>query len=320
MEHLSGTTTWLHSAAGWREAAPGKRVAGEVLWVRTADRADFAELARQLGLPVDVVRSAGTRGPSGRHHRPHVEHLEGGVFLTAPTITYRDSTADVLTGEVTFLVLDGVVLTAESGSAGVLDAVAERLDEPATIDRLSAGVLSGLLAVLVTTASDVELALADDVEELEQTVFSPGHTTPVEQIYALKREIAEARRALIPLVVELPELVSDPDDHATADAWVRRLSTAVDRLDQRLAAHDDLLADMLSAHLALVSVRQNDDVRRISAWAAIAAAPTLIASVYGMNFDTMPELGWPWGYPVAIGVMAAVCVALHRLFTRSGWL
>ncbi|WP_024288583.1 magnesium and cobalt transport protein CorA [Cellulomonas sp. KRMCY2] len=320
MEQLSGATTWLHSPAGWREAPPGARQAGEVIWVRATDRADFAELAPQLGLPVDVVRDAGTHGPSGRHHRPHVEHLEGGVFLTAPTIIFRDSTTDVLTGEVTCLVLDGVVLTAETGTAGILDLVAERLTEPTTTDRLSAGVLSALLSALVMTASDVELALGEEVEELEKAVFSPGHTTPVERIYALKREIAEARRALVPLGTELPELVSDPDDHASADAWVRRLSTAVDRLDGRLDAHDDLLADMLSAHLALVSVRQNDDVRRISAWAAILAAPTLIASVYGMNFQNMPELGWPWAYPLVVGLMAAMCVALHRLFTRSGWL
>lgn len=320
MKDVSGTRFWQHSADGWQEAVPAALGSGGIVWVRTADKDDFVELAPRLGLPVDVVRAAGTRGPSGRHHRPHVEHLEGGVFLAAPTITYRDATADVLTGEVTCLVLDRVVLTAESGSAGILDQVAERLAEPVSTDRLSAGVLSALLSTLVATASDVELALADEVQTLEVAVFSPGHPTPVEQIYALKREIAEARRALVPLGAELPELVSDPDDHAAADSWVRRLSTAVDRLDRRLDAHDDLLTDMLSAHLALVSVRQNDDVRRISAWAAIAAAPTLIASVYGMNFRQMPELTWPWGYPVAIGAMAAICVVLHRLFTRSGWL
>ena len=143
---------------------------------------------------------------------------------------------------------------------------------------------------------------------------------PVERIYALKREIAEARRALVPLESELPELVVGPDEAAPADAWVRRLVRAVDRLDRRLAAHDSLLVDMLSAHLALVTVRQNDTIRRISAWAAIVAIPTLIASIYGMNFRHMPELSWYWSYPAVVGIMVVLSVVLHRLFRRSGWL
>ena len=85
-------------------------------------------------------------------------------------------------------------------------------------------------------------------------------------------------------------------------------------------AYDDLLSDMLSVHLSQVSVRQNEDVRKISSWAAIAAAPTLVASIYGMNFEHMPELTWTYGYPLAIAAMGAVCYSLYRLFRRSGWL
>ena len=288
-----------------------------------ADPADIVAVGARLGLPADVVERAGTRtnGGGGRI-RPHVEHLKGGgVHLTAPTLAYRDESDDVLTGEVTCLVLAGVVITAETGVAGVLDRVAERLTEPqATLDHLTGGVLSALWASLVEAASEVEGALGDAVTGLEDAVFATTETEPVERIYALKREIAEARRALVPLGAELPELVIGPDDSAPADAWVRRLILAVDRLDRRLDAHDDLLADMLSAHLALVSVRQNDTIRQISAWAAIVAIPTLVASIYGMNFRHMPELSWVWAYPATVALMAGVSLVLYRLFRRSGWL
>ena len=317
--------TWVHTSDGWHPAEPGTDGppfdvrAGDTVWVRAADHDDLLAAARELGLPADVVATAGTHGPSGRRGRPHVEHLTGGVFLATPTVAFSEEGADVLSGEVTCLALDGVVLTVETGPAEVLDEVAERLAAaPPTGDALTSGLLATLLAALVSGAAEVEAALGDAVEALDAEVFSASRTSPVEPIYALKREVAEARRALAPLTVELPELV--PADDEAGEVWQRRLTVAVDRLDHRLEAHDRLLADMLAAHLSLVSVRQNDDVRRISAWAAIAAAPTLIASVYGMNFHDMPELGWPWGYPAALAFMALVSVGLHRLFTRSGWL
>ncbi|WP_188079092.1 CorA family divalent cation transporter [Actinotalea subterranea] len=312
--------TWWHSPDGWHAGQPPARDDADVLWVRVASREEVPAVAERLGLPTDVVRSIGAHG-AGRHGRPHVQHLSGGVYLTAPTTSYRESTADVLTGEVTCLVLGGVVLTAEAGPAGCLDQVAELLATPQPApDRLTAGVLSALLAALVATASDVEARLSEAVEAVEETVFAGERTNPVEAIYALKREIAEARRGLVPLGAELADLVTDPDGRDAGDAWARKLVTAVDRLDRRLDAHDELLAALLSSHLALVSIRQGDDVRRISAWAAIVAVPTLVASVYGMNFHHMPELGWVGGYPAALGVMAGLSVLLHRLFTRSGWL
>lgn len=328
---MDGTTTWVRTAEGWHEAPPtgahGRPPTGEgvpegaVVWVRVPQRSGFSAVAEQLGLPPEVVQRCAEHEHIRHRSRAHVEHLDGGMLLTVPTIAYRESTHDVLSGEVTCLALDDVVLTAESGSAGVLANVASTLQRKhGSAGGRSGGVLSALLTGLVGGASDVELALGDAVQALESVVFSSRQSATVEQIYALKREVAEARRGLLPLGSELPELVTDPDDDADADAWLRRLTTAVDRLDHRLEAHDDLLSAMLTAHLAVVSVQQNDDMRRISAWAAIAAAPTLLAGVYGMNFRHMPELAWTWGYPGVIALMVGTSVVLHRLFTRSGWL
>ena len=151
-----------------------------------ASPGDIVTAGERLGLPAEVLERAGTRSPGGRA-RPHVEHLKGGgVHLTAPTLTYREASDDVLTGEVTCLVLAGVVITAETGAAGVLDRVAERLTEPqATLDQLTGGVMSALWASLVEAASEVEGSLASAVTGLEEAVFTSTETEPVGRIYAL---------------------------------------------------------------------------------------------------------------------------------------
>ena len=175
----------------------------------------------------------------------------------------------------------------------------------------------------MATASDVELALGDAVADVEKLVFEPRrHTDPVLPIYDLKREITEARRALLPITAELPELVSgSARSHVTFDKpLLDRLVSTVERIDRHLDAHDDLLSDMLSVHLSQVSVRQNEDMRKMSAWAAILVFPTIIGGIYGMNFDHMPELHWALGYPLAIALMAGGCVVLYRLFKKAGWM
>lgn len=287
-------------------------------WVRADDLSALVHLAGRAGVPPSLLDQLAPAARGRRGARPHVDQVQDSVLVVVPTLTI--SGPDVLGGTVVCLLHHGAALTAEIGPADVLSRVAHRLEQPGrpAVDRLSGGFLPALLATLVAAASDVEECLADEVEELETRVLPRARTAPSEAVYALKREIAEARRGVAPLAVELPELLELEGEGS--QAWLRRLSTAVDRLDHRLEAHDRLLADLLSTHLAQVSVQQNDDVRRISAWAAIAAAPTLIASVYGMNFAVMPELGWPWGYPAAIVVMVAVSAGLHRTFTRSGWL
>ncbi len=315
---MTGITTWTRTGQRWQP--DGVDEATDVVWVRVAERADFVEVGAHYGLPARVLEHVAATAP-GTRPRPHVELLEGGgVHLVAPTLTFA-AAHDVRTGEVSCLILGSVVLTAESGEAGILDSVADRLGEPQAFpDRLTGGVLSALLARLVESAAEVEADLAEAVEALEDVVFSVSHDTPVERIYALKREIAEARRALVPLGAELADLVTDPDSASAVDAWVRRLSTAVERLDHRLEDHDELCADMLSAHLALVSVRQNEQMRRISAWAATLAVPTLVAAIYGMNFRHMPELDWTLGYPAALAFMGGVALVVNRMFRRSGWL
>lgn len=312
----------------WRDTGldtllDGGRRAGPA-WVCVPTVAAIPEVATRLGLPEQVVREAGHRGPLARAGRPHVEHLSaGGVYVVAPTLSYATATRDVQTGLVTALVTRDLVVTAEEGDAGVLQATANKLRSPGPHPETGARqVLAALLATLVATAGEVEIGLGEAVAEAERFVFAQRPTDPLERIYGLKREIAEARRALVPLSSELLELDPETADGRSAEttAWLRRLVTMVDRVDGRLDAHDELLGDMLQVRLSQVSVRQNEDMRKISAWAAIAAVPTLVAGIYGMNFEHMPELTWTFGYPLVVGAMAVTCLVLYRVFKRSGWL
>lgn len=274
-----------------------------VFWTRVPHVRDLPDAARRADLPADVVARLGRLATAAAHERrPHAAWRSptGTLVLDLATVTLSEG-GEVEPGELVVVRHGDTVLVTESGGADVLGAAAET----ATGDPVAA-----LLMAVVTTAAEAEAGLADQVADVEDLVFDPEAETPVARVYALKRKVAEARRALAPLGV-LPEgLTPPPTDPARA----------ADRLAARLDALDAQLSDMLTAHLTLVTVRQNAQTRVISAWAAIIAAPTFIASLYGMNFRHMPELDWPWGYPGALGLMATLSLGLYAAFRRSGWL
>jgi magnesium transporter len=303
----------------------------EATWVVVAGLADLPRVAREIDLDttslalldhrVDRLRDAAAHSSAFAH----VDRSPAGhVLLSTPTIWYDEATRDVSTGSLTVVLDDHLVLTSETGDANILGQAAERLlSGVPTPDAGTHEVLAALLLTLLSEAGEVELGLGEAVADAERLVFSSDHEDPVERIYDLKREIAEARRALNPVLTALPELQAQSDDDRAArraSAWLTRVQAGTDRLDRHLEDQDHLLGDMLSAHLAQVGVRQNEDMRKISAWAAMIAVPTLIAGVYGMNFRHMPELTWLVGYPAAIVLMVVSCVVLYRAFRRSGWL
>jgi magnesium transporter len=168
----------------------------------------------------------------------------------------------------------------------------------------------------------VVAALGDDIERVEVEVFSPSRQRSVERIYKLKREAIDIEHAVAPLGEPVRRLATEPFPHVDEDVrtYFRDVHDHVVRETERIAAFRDLLASVLTANLTQVSIQQNEDVRRISAWVAIIAVPTMIAGIYGMNFEHMPELRWTFGYPLAIGVMLVACLGLYRYFKRAGWL
>jgi magnesium transporter len=157
---------------------------------------------------------------------------------------------------------------------------------------------------------------------VEESVFADTRTNDSARIYRLKREIAEFRRAVVPLREPMRRFAtgSVPGIDPESAPFFRDVADHVARVSDAIDSLDSLLSTAFDAHLAQISVQQNNDMRKISAWVAIAAVNTVIAGIYGMNFRHMPELDWPWGYPVALVVMLLSAVTLFRLFRRSGWL
>jgi magnesium transporter len=327
-------SAWVQGGGGWTATDPDGLLAQlaapepPAAWVHVDSLDLLADAARQAGVPESAVRRSTTGGDGvalGDPRHPQLRRLPGGGrYLVCPTLVYDARTRDVRTGLWAALVVDEVTITAEEGPAGLLAEVLEHLgeDEHLPPDRGS-HVFAAVLMALVRRAGDVESGVGEAVADVERVVFTPGADDPAEVVYDLKREIAEARRSLVPLLSAFPELVAEAEDaerETRTMRWLRRLDTILTKVDKHLDAHDALLGDMLSVHLARVSVQQNEDMRKISAWAAVIAVPTLIAGIYGMNFDHMPELHWLAGYPAALLLMAGAATVLYRLFKRSGWL
>ena len=168
---------------------------------------------------------------------------------------------------------------------------------------------------------DVTDRIEADIDAAEEGVFSRS-AMDVQRIYQLKRELVEFKRAVMPLARPLDALTSGhvPNVPMEMRRYIRDIADHHTRVTERVAGYDDLLSSILQASLAQVGVQQNNDMRKISAWVAIVAVPTMIAGIYGMNFQHMPELESKYGYPAALVSMAAACVLLYRNFKRRGWL
>jgi magnesium transporter len=277
---------------------------------RVAETLDLHPLAVE-----DAVRA---------HQRPKLERYDGGLlFMVLKTLWYVDQHDDVETGEIAVFVGSNYVVTVRHGEGGELHETRSRLEESA--DVLGHGPFAVLWAVCDSVVDNYERVAADlenDVQEIELEVFATTRSDQSKQIYHLKREVAEFRRAVMPLREPLlrfaqQQVAAMPSEAA---AFFRDVADHAIRVHEQVEALDSLLSSAHDAHMARISVQQNDDMRKISAWVAIAAVPTLIAGIYGMNFDHMPELHWKVGYPLALSLMAVVCLTLYRLFKKSGWL
>ncbi len=175
---------------------------------------------------------------------------------------------------------------------------------------------------VVDSYEEVAQQLEIDVDEVEESVFSPLRTHDSRRIYILKRELAEVRRAVNPLREPMKRFATGSVPLVTQEAapFFRDVADHVVRVSETIETLDALLSTAFDAHLARISVEQNQDMRKISAWVAIAAVGTLVAGIYGMNFDYMPELHWRYGYFYALGITVTASIVLYRLFKKSGWL
>jgi len=257
------------------------------------------------------------------HQRPKLERYDDALFLVLKTLWYVDETDEVETGEIALFVGRSYVVTVRHGAGAGLTGARRDLEQRAAV--LGHGPPSVVYAVsdrVVDEYQEVADALEIDVDEIERSVFSTERTSDAERIYLLKREVQEFRRAVGPLREPMSRFANGAVPGVPVDSapFFRDVLDHVIRVYDQVSALDDLLGNALTAHLARLSLQQNEDMRKISAWIAIAALPTMVAGIYGMNFDHMPELDWAYGYPLVVGAMAAACVALYRFFRRVGWL
>jgi magnesium transporter len=276
---------------------------------RVADLLDLHHLAVE-----DAVKG---------HQRPKVDPYDDMLFLVLKTLWYVDANDEVETGQVSIFLGRDYAVTVRQGAGVELGTVRHDLERNAhLLDHGPTAVAYSVCDRIVDGYEQVAAELENDVDEVEASVFSPGRSQDSQRIYVLKREIAEARRAVHPLKAPMREFADGLYDllHDDSLEFWRDIADHVARATETIDTLDMLLSTAFDAHLARISVAQNEDMRRISAWVAIAAVGTLIAGIYGMNFDHMPELHWTYGYPLAIGLMVLASVVLYRLFKRSGWL
>jgi magnesium transporter len=259
------------------------------------------------------------------HQRPKLEPYDGGFFAVLKTLWYVDATDAVETGEINMFVGDRYVVTVRHGAGAELAETRRDLERRASVLGHGPGaVVYAVCDRVVDEYESVAQSLADDVDEVERAVFSADRPSSAEaqRIYTLKRELLEFRRAVAPLREPMTRLAAGGVAGVAEQAlpFFRDVHDHVVRVSEQVESLDALLSSILEAHVARISVQQNDDMRRISAWVAIIAVPTMVAGIYGMNFEHMPELEWRFGYPLVLLGMATCCVVLYRLFKRSGWL
>jgi magnesium transporter len=285
------------------------------LWEPTEE--EFDAVRREFDLHELAVEDAITA-----HQRPKLEVYGDSLFVVLKPARYLEEQKQVEFGEILIFLGDGFIITVRHGEAALHEVRLRTEERP---DLLRCGPGAALYAIVDRIVDDYQpviTALDSDVEELEREVFSPQRTNPVEAIYKLKLEMLELHAAVHPLLEPIDRLARGR--HALIrdeiHAYFRDVHDHLQRVVDQVETRRDALTSVLTANLTQVTVRQNEDVRRISAWAAIIAIPTMIAGLYGMNFRHMPELGWEWGYPITMAVIVVACVALYRYFRGIGWL
>ncbi|WP_314221378.1 MULTISPECIES: magnesium and cobalt transport protein CorA [Streptomyces] len=314
-----------------QEAMRQVRRDGGFVWIGLHEptEAEFAGIASEFGLHPLAVEDA-----VQAHQRPKLERYDDSLFTVFKTIHYIEHdrlTANsevVETGEVMCFTGKDFFITVRHGGQGSLRALRHRLqDDPELLAKGPSAVLHAIADHVVDGYIAVADAVQDDIDEVETEVFSPGRKgtprgTDAGRIYQLKREVLEFKRAVSPLLrpmqllSERPMRLVDPD----IQKYFRDVADHLARVQEQVIGFDELLNSILQANLAQASVAQNEDMRKITSWAAIIAVPTMVCGVYGMNFDYMPELHWKFGYPVVMSAMVALCVGIHRTLKRNGWL
>jgi magnesium transporter len=314
----------LAEPAGLSEMAASCRSLGGMAWIGlyrpTAE--EFVEVTREFHLHELAVEDA-----VHAHQRSKLERYGDTVFCVLRPARYIDETETVEFGEVHVFAGPQFVITVRHGETPSLAAVRHDLEaRPDLLRRGPVAVLHAIMDRVVDDYGPVVAGVETDIDEIEDDVFDIS-TDASRRIYELTREVINFQRATKPLPGMLAELMADRAVDDEERRYLRDVQDHALRVQEQADAFRQLLQNILNVNLTLetkalseVSNAQNEEVKRISAWAAILFAPSVVGTVYGMNFDHMPELHWQLGYPFAIGLMVMVSLTLYLVFKRRGWI
>jgi magnesium transporter len=296
------------------------------------DEHEIASLAEEFGLHDLAVEDAILA-----HQRPKLERYDETLFVVLRSARYLDDVEEVEFGELHVFVGSEFVVTVRHSESPDLSAVRRRLESTPELLRLGPeAILYAILDRVVDDYAPVVTGLENDIDEIEAQVFT-GDPHVSRRIYELSREVVEFQRATGPLLGVVRGLAGGFDKYGTDEELQRYLRDVEDHLTvviDQVEGFRQLLRDILTVNATLVaqqqneemknlsqvSVEQNEEVKRISAWAAILFAPTLVGTVYGMNFDNIPELHWRYGYLFALALMLVVSLVLYGVFRRRRWI
>ena len=263
------------------------------------------------------------------HQRPKLERYDNTLFMVLKPACYvghaQPTTAHeiIKTGELMVFVGPDFVITVRHGKHSALGDIRRKLEaDPEQLALGPAAVLHAVADHIVDSYLEVTEAIEDDIDEMEREVFTPRSTMDAEQIYVMKREVLELRRAVVPLGAPLRKLTEGYSSLVPHEvrSYFRDVDDHLVTVAERVAGFNELLTSLVDAVLAKTTMRQNNDMRKITAYAALITVPTMIAGIYGMNFDFMPELRWEYGYPAVLVTILTICTVLFRVFRRNQWL
>ncbi len=321
---LAGTFTYAAALDKVRQIESLGQEAFVWVGLREPNLAEMEEAADVFGLHPLAVEDAVCA-----HQRPKLERYDETLFLVLKTVKYvpHESVAlareIVETGEIMVFVGRDFVVTVRHGEHGALSDVRKQMEaDPEQLRLGPYAVMHAIAHEVVNHYLEVSHLIESDIDSIEEVAFAPGRKLDVEPIYLLKREVVELRRCVSPLSGAFQRIQLENKDLISKEVrrYLRDLADHQSEAADHIASYDDMLNSLIQAALARVGMQQNNDMRKISAWAGIIAVPTMIAGIYGMNFEFMPELKWHWSYPVVVAVMTTSCLVLYFSFRRANWL
>ncbi len=292
---------------------------GCFVWMALKDTTpeEMGEMQQQFGLHELAVEDA-----HHGHQRPKIEEYGDSLFAVLHTIEPEGE--DLRVGELSLFVGRNYVLSVRNRSEQGFASVRERSErEPHLLKHGATFVFYALIDTVVDRYFPVLEAIEDELEEVESRIFdvSPGREN-IEALYAIKQKLMVLKHAMGPLHEAVGRLYGGrvPALCLNTQEYFRDVADHLLRLNQSIDSLRDMVITALSVNLSMITIQENETVKRLAAYAALVAVPTMIAGVYGMNFEHMPELKWAWGYPLAIGMMVVIDAYLFWRFRKAKWL